>query len=89
VTTPWVTSDGHEFANRHGRIEIMECEHIKYLCKKHLDRDVLISLPKPHRNDSNQSSYPPCADALFLLGKSGLSGGHALEPFRQDVNYQK
>jgi restriction system protein len=47
VTTSWVTSDGHAFANRQGRIEIMECDHIKYLCKKHLDRDVLISLPKP------------------------------------------
>ena len=24
-----------------------ECEEIKYLCKEHLDLDVLISLPKP------------------------------------------
>jgi restriction system protein len=47
VTTSWVTKDGHAFATRHGRIEIMECEHIKYLCKKYLDLDVLISLPKP------------------------------------------
>jgi restriction system protein len=47
VTTSWVTKDGHAFAARHGRIEIMECEHIKYLCKEHLGLDVLISLPKP------------------------------------------
>ncbi len=47
VTTSWVTKDGHAFATRHGRIEIMECEHIKYLCKEHLGLDVLISLPKP------------------------------------------
>jgi Restriction endonuclease len=32
---------------RHGRIEIMECEHVQYLCKEHLGLDVLISLPKP------------------------------------------
>jgi hypothetical protein len=41
------TPDGHAFAVRHGRIEIMECEHVKYLCKEHLGLDVLISLPKP------------------------------------------
>jgi restriction system protein len=46
VTTSWVTKDGHAFATRHGRIQIMECEQIKYLCKTHLDQDVLISLPK-------------------------------------------
>jgi restriction system protein len=47
VTTSWVTKDGHDFANRHGRIEVVECEQIKYLCKEHLGLDVLISLPKP------------------------------------------
>ena len=47
VTTSWVTKDGHAFAARHGRIEIMEGEHVKYLCKEHLGLDVLISLPKP------------------------------------------
>jgi restriction system protein len=47
VTTSWVTKDGHDFAVRHGRIEIMECDHLKYLCKEHLGLDVLISLPKP------------------------------------------
>ena len=47
VTTSRVTKDGHAFATRHGRIEIMECEHVKYLCKEHLGLDVLISLPKP------------------------------------------
>jgi restriction system protein len=47
VTTSWVTKDGHAFAIRHGRIQIMECEEIKYLCREHLGQDVLISLPKP------------------------------------------
>jgi restriction system protein len=47
VTTSWVTKDGHAFADRHGRIQIMECEEIKYLCQQHLELDVLISLPKP------------------------------------------
>lgn len=47
VTTSWVTKDGHAFSDRHGRIQIMECEEIKYLCKEHLGLDILISLPKP------------------------------------------
>jgi restriction system protein len=47
VTTSWVTKDGHAFTARHGRIQIIECEEIKYLCKEHLGLDVLISLPKP------------------------------------------
>ena len=47
ITTSWVTKDGHAFATRHGRIEIMEGEHVKYLCKEYLGLDVLISLPKP------------------------------------------
>lgn len=47
VTTSWVTKEGHAFASRHGRIQIMECEEIKYLCKEHLGLDILISLPKP------------------------------------------
>jgi restriction system protein len=47
LTTSWVTKDGHAFASDHGRIEIMECEHVKYLCKEYLGRDVLISLSKP------------------------------------------
>jgi len=47
LTTSWVTKEGQAFATRHGRIEIMECEHVKYLCKEHLGFDALISLPKP------------------------------------------
>jgi restriction system protein len=47
VTTSWITKDGHAFSARHGRIQIMECEEIKYLCQEHLGLDVLISLPKP------------------------------------------
>ncbi len=47
VTTSWVSKDGHAFAQRNGRIRLIECEEIKYLCKEHLRLDVLISLPKP------------------------------------------
>jgi restriction system protein len=47
VTTSWVTKEGHAFAQRHGRIRIIECDALKYLCKEHLGLDVLISLPKP------------------------------------------
>ena len=41
------TVHGHDFAQRHGRIRLIECEEIKYLCQEHLGLDVLISLPKP------------------------------------------
>lgn len=47
VATSWVTKDGHAFAERHGRMQIIECEEIKYLCQEHLGLDVLIGLPKP------------------------------------------
>ena len=47
VTTAWVSKDGHAFTQRHGRIRLIECEEIKYLCKEYLGLDVLISLPKP------------------------------------------
>jgi restriction system protein len=47
VTTSCVINDGHDFAQRHGRIQLIECEEIKYLCKEDPGLDVLISLPKP------------------------------------------
>jgi restriction system protein len=47
VTTSWVTKEGHAFAERHGRIRIIECDALKYLCKEHLGLDILIGLPKP------------------------------------------
>jgi restriction system protein len=47
VTTSWVTQDGHALAAGDGRIEIIECERVKYLCKEHLGLDVSIGLPAP------------------------------------------
>ncbi|AWS46134.1 restriction endonuclease [Streptosporangium sp. 'caverna'] len=47
ITTSWVGKDSRDFATRHGRIQLIECEEVKYLCKEHLGLDVLISLPKP------------------------------------------
>jgi restriction system protein len=46
VTTSWVTKGGHEHANRHGRMQIIEYDGLTYLLKEHLGLDVLISLPK-------------------------------------------
>ncbi|MEV1168151.1 restriction endonuclease [Nonomuraea sp. NPDC049784] len=46
VTTSWVGTDSRDFAARHGRMQIIECEELKYLCREYLDLDVLISLPK-------------------------------------------
>jgi restriction system protein len=53
VTTSWVTKDGHSFAERNGRIQIIEGENLKFLCRQHLGLDVLISLPRrpPRRDD--------------------------------------
>jgi restriction system protein len=47
VTTSWVTREGHQFAERHGRIQFYECQQLVYQLKEHLGLDVLISLPKP------------------------------------------
>lgn len=47
VTTSWVGNDSRAFAARHGRIQLIECEELAYLCKEHLGLDVLFSLPKP------------------------------------------
>ncbi|MFF5108390.1 restriction endonuclease [Streptosporangium sp. NPDC000509] len=47
VTTSWVGDDSRAFAVRHGRIQLIECEELVYLCEEHLGLDVLISLPKP------------------------------------------
>jgi restriction system protein len=47
VTTSWVGKASRDFAARNGsKIEIIEGRHLKYLLKKHLGLDVLISLPK-------------------------------------------
>ena len=47
VTTSWVGKASRDFAARNGsRIEIIEGRHLKYLLKKHLGLDALISLPK-------------------------------------------
>jgi restriction system protein len=46
VTTSWVTRDGHELAHRHGRMQVIDGENLKYLCREHLDLDILIGLPK-------------------------------------------
>jgi hypothetical protein len=35
------------FTQSHGRIRLVECEEIEYLCKIHLGLDILISLSKP------------------------------------------
>jgi restriction system protein len=47
VTTSWVGKASRDFAARNGsRIEIIEGRNLKYLLKKHLNLNVLISLPK-------------------------------------------
>jgi Restriction endonuclease len=45
VTTSWVGKASHDFAARHGRIEIIEGHQLKYMLKEHLGLDALIGLP--------------------------------------------
>jgi restriction system protein len=44
VTTSSVGKASHDFAARHGRIQIIEGRHLKSLLAEHLGLDVLISL---------------------------------------------
>jgi restriction system protein len=47
VTTSWVTKGGHEYAERHKRIQIIEYGQLILLIKENLGLDVIIGLPKP------------------------------------------
>jgi restriction system protein len=42
VTTSWYGKATHEFANRHGRIQLIEGGELKHLINEHLHRDVVI-----------------------------------------------
>jgi restriction system protein len=46
VTTSWVSRAGHDFAERNGRIQIIEAVQLKALLRKHLGVDARISLPR-------------------------------------------
>jgi len=50
ITTSWVSTAGHDFAVRHGRIQIIEGSELKYMLREHLGIDVRINLPKPPRD---------------------------------------
>ena len=54
ITTSWVTKDGHALATRHGRIEIMECEHVKI---------PLQGTPRPRRPDQPPQATPALTSA--------------------------
>jgi CHAT domain/Restriction endonuclease len=47
VTTSWASKAGHDFAARHGRIQIIEGRELKHMLREHLGIDVRINLPKP------------------------------------------
>jgi restriction system protein len=46
VTTSWFGKASIDFANRSGRIELIDARNLKSMLKEHLDLDVLIGLPK-------------------------------------------
>lgn len=50
VTTSWVGTKSREFAQRNGRIQIIEGRELKHLLAEHLNMDVLISLPTVPRD---------------------------------------
>ena len=47
VTTSWAGKAGHDFAERHGRIQIIEGSELKYMLREQLGIDARINLPKP------------------------------------------
>lgn len=46
VTTSWVGKDTRDFAERNGRIQIIDGRELKHMLKESMNMDVLISLPK-------------------------------------------
>ena len=50
VTTSWFGKASIDFANRSGRIELIDARNLKSMLKEHLDLDVLIGLPKIPRD---------------------------------------
>jgi len=44
VTTSWVGKASRDFAQRNGRIQIIDGRNLKLYLKEHMDMDVLISL---------------------------------------------
>ncbi|WP_433731784.1 restriction endonuclease [Actinoplanes sp. CA-051413] len=55
VTTSWFTAGGWQKAHEHGRMQLVDGQHLTFLIKQHLDRDVLISVNRPR----NAASGPP------------------------------
>lgn len=45
VTTSHFGKTSHDFAARHGRIQLIEGRHLKHLLKEHLDKDVVTGVP--------------------------------------------
>jgi restriction system protein len=52
VTTSWFGKSSHDFAARHGRIQLIEGPQLKHLLKEHLDKDVVIGVQKGKRQPS-------------------------------------
>src|SRR5271165_406566 len=50
ITTSWASKAVHDFAARHGRIQIIEGMELKYMLREHLGIDVGIDLPRPPRD---------------------------------------
>lgn len=46
VTTSWFGKSSHDFAARHGRIQLIEGPELKHLLKEHLDKDVVIGVQR-------------------------------------------
>nr|WP_281398641.1 restriction endonuclease [Saccharopolyspora gloriosae] len=53
VATSWFGKDSREFAQRSGRIELIDGRNLRSLLKDHMNLDVLIGLPKLPRGWEN------------------------------------
>ncbi|MFC5054465.1 restriction endonuclease [Saccharothrix xinjiangensis] len=54
VTTSWFASGCKQKAHEHGRIELIDGNHLVYLIKEHLGKDVLIGIPNRPRSASER-----------------------------------
>lgn len=52
ITTSWFGRASHDFARRHGRLQLIEGPELKYLVKEHLGKDVIPGPVPPKRRPS-------------------------------------
>lgn len=58
VTTSWFTAGGWQKSKEHGRMQLIDGQHLTYLIKKYLGKDVVIGVNRPRRAPSGTFVEP-------------------------------